>query len=81
VNSRDQIDRIDDAIVDLLARRAAIVAELWERKRAAGVAIRDPERERAIVERLRARASAAGLDPEAVEGVFRGIIGRDLRER
>ena len=62
---RAGIDEVDDAIVALLARRAALVGELWEAKLAAGVGVRDPEREAAVFARLRAAAATAGLDPEA----------------
>ncbi|MFN7146473.1 MAG: chorismate mutase [Myxococcota bacterium] len=76
---RARIDAVDDALVGLLAERAALVAELWAAKAAAGVGVRDPAREADVYARLRARAEAAGLDADAVERVFRAIVGVDLR--
>ena len=73
--TRDELDRIDDAILALLGQRGRLVTALWEQKRAAGVSVVDADRERAIFARLRARATAAGLAPDAVEAVFRRVVG------
>ena len=48
---RTEIDRIDDALHDLLIQRAAIVAEVRVRKPPGGIAFR-PAREAAIMRRL-----------------------------
>ncbi len=77
--ARARIDAIDDAIVALLAERAARVDALWRHKAATGVPVKDPAREAAVFARLRARAEAVGLDPQAVERVFRAIVGARLR--
>jgi chorismate mutase len=76
---RARIDALDDAIVALLADRAAEVAALWEAKAAAGDAVIDAPREAAVYARLRTVAADAGLAPEAVEAVFRTIVGAKLR--
>lgn len=76
---RARIDAVDDAIVALLAERAALVAEMWAAKAAAGVGVKDPAREADVYARLRTRAEAAGLDGDKVERVFRGVVGVDLR--
>lgn len=74
--SRADIDRVDDAILDLLAERAALVADLWTQKEARGEPLHDPAREAALLQRLRDRAPALGLDADAVEATFRTLIGR-----
>lgn len=76
---RARLDAVDDALLALLAERAALVGALWAHKDAAGHARLDPAREAEIVARLRVRAAALGLDPEAVESVLRTIVGVDLR--
>jgi chorismate mutase len=76
---RARIDALDDAIVALLAARAAEVAALWEAKGAAGDAVHDAPREAAVYSRLRTTAADAGLAPDAVEAVFRTIVGARLR--
>ncbi|MSQ02355.1 MAG: chorismate mutase [Myxococcales bacterium] len=74
--ARDELDRIDEAILALLGRRGRVVSALWAQKAAAGVPTADAERERDIFRRLRAEATAAGMDPDAVERVFREVVGR-----
>lgn len=74
--SRADIDAIDDALLDLMARRAALVAELWAGKAARGEPLHDASREAAVIERLRHRAEAMHLDADAVEATFRTLLGR-----
>lgn len=74
--SRADIDAIDDALLDLMARRAALVAELWAGKTERGEPLHDVSREAAVIERLRHRAEAMHLDADAVEATFRTLLGR-----
>jgi isochorismate pyruvate lyase len=74
VTPREHIDALDAAIVGLLAERAAVVAALWEQKRARGEPLRDAAREAAIFARVRALGAAQGLDPDAVEAVFVRVV-------
>ena len=78
-DARAQIDAIDAEILDLLARRAAIVAALWAEKVAANVPLRDPAREAAMLEALRAAARQRGLDPDRIAAVFEAVIGHPLQ--
>jgi chorismate mutase len=78
--TRADIDALDDAIVDLLARRAEVVAALWAAKRAEGRPLHDAAREAEVLARVRVRAAARGIDPDAVEATFRTVLGR-ARER
>jgi len=75
---RTDIDAIDDAIVSLLARRAAQAREIGDLKRAASLTMHVPERERQVVERLSAQATA-DLPREAIVSVFREIMSVCLR--
>lgn len=76
---RAKLDSIDDELLDVLAERAAVVTEIWAWKQAHGVERIDPERERALRERLLSRAEAVGLSREAIERVLAHIIGQPLR--
>ena len=49
---RSQIDAIDDRILTLLGERAAVVSDVARAKGEAGLPAYDPDRERAILERL-----------------------------
>jgi chorismate mutase len=49
---REQISAADRELVALVNRRLQLVAELWEHKRAQGLPISAPERERWLYEHL-----------------------------
>ena len=72
---RVEIDRIDDAIVDLLGERWAYVDRMWQLKKVEAANASVPWRNREVIERVRAQASAAGMPPEMAEALWRQIIG------
>lgn len=75
---RRRIDAIDDRIVELLAERAEVALEVAEAKRAAGArTFHDPERERAVLERLAAKGTGR-FPREAVRAIFREIMSACL---
>jgi chorismate mutase len=70
---RGRIDRIDERIAALLAKRRVAVAEVGEIKHLLGLPVEDTRREEEIVSRIR----GSGLDEEAkgyVESVYRAIF-------
>jgi 3-deoxy-7-phosphoheptulonate synthase len=69
---RAAIDRLDDALMDLLLRRQEVAGRAGALKAQAGAATWQPAREREIRERLSKRAAAAG-QPE-VASVWRSIL-------
>ncbi|MDQ3382189.1 MAG: bifunctional chorismate mutase/prephenate dehydrogenase [Actinomycetota bacterium] len=68
---REQIDGVDTAILELLASRLELVAEVGEVKGRIGLPIYAPERERAMIAARRAQAQARGVPPDLVEDVLR----------
>jgi chorismate mutase/prephenate dehydrogenase len=76
---RARIDAIDHAIIELLAQRMAIVRELSAVKRAEGRRVRDPERERAVLEDRTRHGELRQLPPELIESLFRVVL-RGSRE-
>jgi chorismate mutase len=76
---REEIERIDNEIVGLLARRLALGKRTGELKRLAGLPILDPTREAAVIRRVTGVARDAGLPPEAVREVFWQIVGMSRR--
>lgn len=68
-NVRAGIDRVDLQIVDLLSKRAELVRRLGELKK--GGPVRDPERERKVLEKVKGMALDKGLSPDFVEKVYR----------
>lgn len=74
---RRRIDSVDDRLLDLLAERAELVSAVADAKRGAGLATVDPEREKALLERLLEKG--AGVFPrEAILAVFREVISASV---
>ncbi len=71
---RATIDAIDREILQLLARRNGIVAEIAQYKRDHRIEIRDHQRERELFADRRRRAAKLGLSPEVIESMFRLIL-------
>jgi len=71
---RALVDAVDRDLLQLLARRMALVSEVVEHKHEPGTTIRDPERERAVLADRRERAQELGLPVHAVDSIFRSLI-------
>ncbi len=71
---RDRIEAVDRQILALLTERLNIVEEVAAAKLASASPFRDREREERLLQRLRALATAAGLDPHQVERMYRVIM-------
>ena len=76
---REEIERIDRALIDLIAQRVALARRVGVVKRAAGLPTLDPPREAAVVRRAGALAREAGLDDEDVRYIFWHLIGLSRR--
>lgn len=74
---RRDIDAIDNELLSLLARRAHLLPEVIAAKQAKGLPVVDPERERALLDRLVARG-AAPFPSEAIRAVFREIMSASV---
>ena len=71
---REEIDRIDVELVDLIGDRFAYVDRAWQLKRSPAEA-RVPWRIQQVIDRVRARAAEQGLPPELAEALWRQMIG------
>ena len=71
---RVEIDAVDEKLVELLLRRRDVVDRVAELKRAHGVPLYHPAREEDLISRRREQARHAGMDPDAVEDLFRMIL-------
>ena len=69
---RDAIDALDDSIVQLVERRAAIVAAVQDHKAGLGQPQRDMQRERDVMTRLASQATRIG--PGGASALMRTII-------
>jgi len=71
---RVEIDRIDQAMVDLICERFAYVDRAWQLKNAPADA-RVPWRIQQVIDKVKARAAENDLPPELVEALWRQMIG------
>ncbi|MCC3704551.1 bifunctional chorismate mutase/prephenate dehydrogenase [Rouxiella badensis] len=71
---RDQIDEVDKALLDLLARRLHLVAEVGEVKSRYGLPIYVPEREAAMLASRRQEAVNLGVPADLIEDVLRRVM-------
>ncbi|MDB4961367.1 MAG: chorismate mutase [Myxococcales bacterium] len=71
---RDRIEAVDRQIIRLLAERQMIVEDVASAKLTSASPFRDREREEHLLQRLRALATEAGLDPHQVERMYRVVM-------
>lgn len=71
---RATIERIDRALIALIAERVAIAREIAPAKRAANLPTLDPAREAAVLRRASELAREAGLSPDDVRDIFWHVI-------
>lgn len=71
---RDKIDKIDQDLLELLAERFSLVAEVGDIKNRTGLFIYAPEREEIIISCRRKEAKKLGISPDLVEDLLRRIM-------
>ena len=71
---RAEIDRIDQAMVDLICERFSYVDRAWQLKNSPADA-RVPWRIQQVIDKVKARAAENNLPPELVEALWRQMIG------
>lgn len=71
---RDQIDEVDKALLELLAKRLQLVAEVGEVKSHHGLPVYVPEREAAMLASRRQEAENLGVPPDLIEDVLRRVM-------
>ncbi|MEX1010799.1 MAG: prephenate dehydratase [Balneolaceae bacterium] len=76
---RKLIDELDRKVIESLAERQKVVREIFSNKLEEAGSIRDPEREREMLQRIRAMAIEKGVDPYFAEKLFHQIISQSVR--
>ncbi len=71
---RKEINKIDEQLVRLLARRKTMVLNLWEWKKKNKIPLLDPKREKKIIIRAKKLAKLLKLDSDVIEKLFRQAI-------
>ena len=76
---RSRIDKLDHRLIEALAERQHIVAKIAGLKADPALPLQDAERERDLLSRVSALASAQGLDSYFVESLYRRILEHSVR--
>jgi len=72
---RIEIDRVDNALVDLIAERFGYVERAWQLKLEARQEANVPWRNQQVIDKVRARAVEKGVPPDLCEALWRQMIG------
>jgi isochorismate pyruvate lyase len=72
---RTEIDRVDNALVDLIAERFGYVERAWQIKLTLKQEASVPWRNQQVIDKVRARATDKGLSPDLAEALWRQMIG------
>jgi isochorismate pyruvate lyase len=72
---RVEIDRLDAALVDLIAERLGYVERAWQIKLTENAAANVPWRNQQVIDKVRTRAVERGVPPDLVEALWRQMIG------
>ena len=80
---RSRIDKIDDELIDLLEQRLKIAKAIAEYKVKHNLSIEQPEREKAVLEKLMHRAKKKGLNHKFIKELYELIFqeSKDLQFR
>jgi len=76
---RRDIDRVDEVLVRLLNERARCVCEIGMLKKAQGIEIYQPDREKDVLRHVREVATEGPLGPDAIGRLFERIIDEARR--
>ncbi|MDT2022484.1 chorismate mutase [Methylocella sp. CPCC 101449] len=76
---RDSIDNLDAALIHILAERFKCTQRVGELKARLQLPSSDPNREKLQIERLRALAQGAHLDPDFAEKFLAFVIKEVIR--
>ena len=76
---RNDIDRVDEVLVRLLNERARVACEIGRLKKAQGIAVYQPDREKEVLAHVRSIAVEGPLGPDAIARLFERIIDEARR--
>jgi len=71
---RAHLDRLDNALIYILAERMSLIPKVAEYKKLNNIARYQPEREAEILSIKREMASRLDLNPDLVEALYKEII-------
>ena len=75
---RNELSLIDNELIELIAKRQAVVGAIGRSKQSSGRATRDFEREKDVLDTARRRAGDLGIDPRLAEQIMTALIRASL---
>jgi chorismate mutase/prephenate dehydrogenase len=78
---RRKLSAVDERLVDLIAERQNIVADIGKSKLSSGTGTRDYAREKDVLEMGRQQAAERNLDPDLVESILQQLIRTSLENQ
>jgi isochorismate pyruvate lyase len=72
---RAEIDRVDSALVELIAERFGYVERAWQIKLTEKAQANVPWRNQQVIDKVRAKAAEKGVPPDLCEALWRQMIG------
>lgn len=79
IRLRRAMDELDEKILGMLKSRVELSKKIGELKKSAGLPIRDLDREKAVLKRVKKFAGELGFDPLDLEDVFLKILAASRR--
>ena len=76
---REQIDKIDDALIDLFEKRFAKVQEIGKIKKEQHIPTKDEKRETEKMNVVTQKGTAKGMSKEFIVQVWNGIFSESYR--
>jgi isochorismate pyruvate lyase len=76
---RDNIDRIDNEIIKLIAERGSYVSQASVFKKSED-GVKAPNRVEAVISKVRLKAFEYGANPDMVETLYREMISRFIQQ-
>ena len=71
---RARIDELDDEILELIQKRAAVALEIGQAKKRRALAVTDRPREKAVLDRLTNKSQGRLLKGQAIRDIYSAII-------
>ena len=78
---RGSLSAVDQQLVELIAERQRIVAEIGKTKQSSGTGTRDYAREKDVLDMGRAQAISMGVDPDLIEELLQMLIRTSLESQ
>jgi len=78
---REKIQKIDDKIIELIAKRTDVAEDVLEEKKKKGIGINDEEQKEIVLNRMVEAATERNLDAGAVKKIYEILIEMSIERQ